>query len=188
MFGGIDAKTMENLAGIVDNYVQHGLTNITLNISSNGGELEPAIAAYEYLKGRPINLTTHNFGNVDSSAVILFAAGTQRLCTPLGRFVIHDPASVIQIPGEMDEAHLNERVATLKQGAETMAKILAEVTGKPTTIVRGWMKDRVVWTAEQALDNKLATSIKDEVKVSTNVASIVGPLTTPNASESEVLR
>lgn len=177
LFGGIDAQTMANLANMVDQYIKSGITDLTLNISSPGGDVGAAISIYEYLKGRPLNITTHNFGTVDSAAVIIFAAGSKRLCSPLGRFVLHEPAVSIGRPVDFSIDQIGEFSARLKQESDAMATVISEITTKPFSVARGWLRDRVVWNAKVAVDNGLAHEVKSEISVTASLSgSIVGPL------------
>lgn len=174
-FGGITAQTMANLATAVDVYINKGLTQITLNISSPGGETAAAISAYQYLKGRPIDLTTHNFGTVDSAAVIVFAAGAQRHCTPLSRFAIHGPSSVVPGASRLSEVDLSEQLSLVKQETNIIATILSESTGKALSTATAWIRDRVVWTAQQALEYNFIHKITSDIQSVNAAASIVGP-------------
>ena len=164
-FGPITAATMSNLMAIIDRFERKGQTDITLNISSTGGDLNAALSAYQYLKGRPINLTTHNFGTVDSAAVVLFCAGSKRLSTPLSRFVIHEPVIAFSQPGNLNETQLNERLLRIRQETDVMATVLSEVTKGSIEAARGWIRNSAVWTARQALDHKLVHEIRTEIQV-----------------------
>jgi ATP-dependent Clp protease, protease subunit len=86
-----------------------------------------ALAAYQYLKGRPITLTTHNFGTTASAAIILFAAGSRRYSTPMGTFVIHE-IMANPIPTQTSPQQLEELTSILNMQTAPMALVLSEAT------------------------------------------------------------
>jgi ATP-dependent Clp protease, protease subunit len=40
------------------------------------------LTAYDYLKGLPIQVTTHNFGSVDSIGVAMYCGGAEVISIP----------------------------------------------------------------------------------------------------------
>ena len=61
----IDA-TVNALMNAVDQKMKQGLKDFIILISSPGGSVVHGLSAYNYLKGLPASITTHNFGSVDS--------------------------------------------------------------------------------------------------------------------------
>ena len=82
----IDA-TINTLMQAVDQKLAAGQRNFIILVSSPGGSVFHGLSAYNYLKGLPADISTHNFGSVDSIGVILYCAGRNRLCVPQARFV-----------------------------------------------------------------------------------------------------
>jgi ATP-dependent protease ClpP protease subunit len=66
---------------------------IKIYISSGGGSLTAAIAFYEWIRIKKIDITTIAVGNVSSAAVILFLAGERRVATACSSFLIHPGGS-----------------------------------------------------------------------------------------------
>jgi ATP-dependent protease ClpP protease subunit len=62
---------------------------IKIYISSGGGSLTAAIAFYEWIRIKEIQMTTIAVGNVSSAAIIIFLAGEKRLATAFSSFLIH---------------------------------------------------------------------------------------------------
>ena len=173
-FADVNSQTIASLIEQVEGNIRAGKTDITLNISSGGGDPMAALAAFQYLRGRPITLTTHNFGQTASAAIILFAAGTKRYSTSLGSFVIHEPMAN-PLPGLATDVQLSEVASILKLETNQMALVLAEVTGKSQETTTGWIKNHSVWDAKEALRNNLIQDIRNDIqsdKVST--AGVVG--------------
>lgn len=85
-------ERVDVLQEIVTGLVGRGVTDITLLISSNGGDVAAAISTYTFLTSAGIRLTTYNVGNVYSAAVVLFLAGERRVVDAATQVVIHPPA------------------------------------------------------------------------------------------------
>jgi ATP-dependent protease ClpP protease subunit len=77
----IDA-TVNALMNTVDQRMKQGIRDFIILISSPGGSVIHGLSTYNYLKGLPANITTHNFGSVDSIGIVLYCAGTRRLSVP----------------------------------------------------------------------------------------------------------
>ncbi len=107
---------------------------------------------------------THNVGQVDSIAGVLFCAGERRLSVPEGRFLIHGVN--ITFPGTdpvRTEKQLESQLAVLKKDRETIASILATRTGKSLDEVAEDMFNEVILTAAEAQDYGFVTEITANV-------------------------
>jgi ATP-dependent protease ClpP protease subunit len=85
----IKPKSIAALIEVTGKARNSGSTKIILNLSSTGGDLASAFAAYYHLRSLGIPLVSHNMGNVESSAVLLFLAADTRLAAPHARFLLH---------------------------------------------------------------------------------------------------
>jgi ATP-dependent protease ClpP protease subunit len=86
---GINPKSIAALIEVTGKARNNCSTKIIFNISSTGGDLHSAFAAYYHLRSLGIPLVSHNMGNVESSAVILYLAADTRLAAPHARFLVH---------------------------------------------------------------------------------------------------
>ncbi len=84
----IDA-TVNALTTAIDQKMKQGVKDFIILISSPGGSVFHGLSAYNYLKGVPASITTHNFGSVDSIGIVLYCAGSTRLSVPQARFLFH---------------------------------------------------------------------------------------------------
>ncbi len=91
---GVTWERMNVLQEVVANVVDRGTTEITLMISSSGGDMAAAISCFEFLTSAGIKLTTYVIGNCYSAAMLLLLAGERRVCDKPGQFIIHPAASV----------------------------------------------------------------------------------------------
>ena len=95
-FAPVIDVTINALMNAVDQKMKQGTTQFILLISSPGGSVIHGLSAYNYLKGLPVTITTHNFGSVDSIGVILFCSGSKRLSVPQARFLLHGVSAGFQ--------------------------------------------------------------------------------------------
>src|SRR4030065_917462 len=84
----IDA-TVNTLMSTVDQRMKQGTKEFIILISSPGGSVIHGLSAYNYLKGLPASITTHNFGSVDSIGIVLYCAGSQRPSVPQEGLLFH---------------------------------------------------------------------------------------------------
>jgi ATP-dependent protease ClpP protease subunit len=143
------------LMNTIDQRMKQGITNFTLLISSPGGSVFHGLSAYNYLKGLPATITTHNFGSVDSIGIVLYCGGSKRLSVPQARFLLHGVS--------LEEKQLEERLKGLRIDMENIAKVIAENTGKSVKDVTDAMLERITLNPEEAKTWGLVHEIKSEL-------------------------
>ncbi len=155
--------TVNALMSAVDQRIKQGVREFILLVSSPGGSVVHGLSAYNYLKGLPVSITTHNFGSVDSIGIVVYCAGSRRLSVPQARFLFHGVN--VQFRGEqnLDEKLLEERLGGLRIDVENIAGVIAASTGKKTEDITGAMIERMVLNPEQAQSWGLVHEIKSEL-------------------------
>jgi ATP-dependent Clp protease, protease subunit len=98
----------------VNQAVVSGYRDITLMLSSEGGQAGPGFAAYNQLQMLPIQLTTYNIGSVSSIAAIIFLAGTRRMAVPDATFLFHSPSVELTQSEEMTRSRLDQYLSQLE--------------------------------------------------------------------------
>ena len=88
-FAPVVDVTINALMSAIDQKTNQGARDFIILISSPGGSVMHGLSAYNYLKGLPATITTHNFGSVDSIGIVLYCAGSRRLSVPQARFLFH---------------------------------------------------------------------------------------------------
>ena len=158
----IDA-TVNALMSAVDQKMKQGIKDFIILISSPGGSVIHGLSAYNYLKGLPVSITTHNFGSVDSIGIVLYCAGSKRLSVPQARFLFHGVN--VQFKGEqnLDEKLLEERLNGLRIDMENIAKVIAANTGKSAKDITNAMFERITLNPEEAQSWGLVHEIKSEL-------------------------
>jgi ATP-dependent protease ClpP protease subunit len=145
----IDA-TVNALMSAIDQKMKQGTKDFMLLISSPGGSVIHGLSAYNYLKGLPASITTHNFGSVDSIGIVLYCAGSKRLSVPQARFLFHGVSAQFRGEQNLDEKLLEERLKGLRIDMENIAKVIAANTGKSAKDVIDAMFERITLNPEEA--------------------------------------
>jgi ATP-dependent Clp protease protease subunit len=135
-FAPVMDATINALMQAVDQKLTAGQRDFTILVSSPGGSVFHGLSAYNYLKGLPADISTHNFGSVDSIGVILYSAGRRRFCVPQARFLLHGVSAGFPQGANLEEKQLEERLKGLKIDIENIARVVAANTGKPCWTVQ----------------------------------------------------
>ena len=161
-FAPVIDVTINALMNAIDQKMKQGISQFIILISSPGGSVFHGLSAYNYLKGLPVTITTHNFGSVDSIGVVLFCGGSNRLSVPQARFLLHG-VSVSFKNERLEEKQLEERLKGLKIDMENIAKVIAANTGKTITDVTDAMLERTTLNPDEAKAWGLVHDIKSEL-------------------------
>ena len=161
-FAPVIDVTINALMDAIDQKMKKGVTEFIILISSPGGSVLHGLSAYNYLKGLPVTITTHNFGSVDSIGVILFCGGSRRLSVPQARFLLHGVSAGFQNE-RLEEKQLGERLKGLKIDLENIAKVIAANTGKTVQDVTDAMLERTTLNPDEAKAWGLVHEVKVEL-------------------------
>ena len=138
-----------------------GTTSITILMSSPGGNVYAGILTYNFLKGVPIEIVTHNINTCDSVSAIIFAAGARRLSVPHGRFLLHGVNAGFPANANLTEIQLEERLTTLRNDSDNIAGVLASATGKEESVIHEDMRAGTTLDPQQAVDYGLVHEIEE---------------------------
>jgi ATP-dependent protease ClpP protease subunit len=158
----IDA-TVNALMNAVDQKMKQGTKEFVILVSSPGGSVIHGLSAYNYLKGLPASIVTHNFGSVDSIGVVMYCAGSKRMSVPQARFLFHGVSAQFRGEQNLEEKLLEERLKGLRIDMENIAKVIAANTGKSTKEVTDAMLDRITLNPDEAQSWGLVHEIKSEL-------------------------
>ena len=158
----IDA-TVKALMNAIDQKMKQGIRDFIILISSPGGSVIHGLSTYNYLKGLPATITTHNFGSVDSIGIVLYCAGSRRLSVPQARFLLHGVNAQFRGNQNLEEKQLEERLKGLRIDIENIAKVIAANTGKSVKDVTNAMLERTTLNPEEAQSWGLVHEIKSQL-------------------------
>ncbi|MBA7605808.1 ATP-dependent Clp protease proteolytic subunit [subsurface metagenome] len=158
----INPQSAQALFNIIQEQLSQGMKKLHLLISSPGGNVDPGIAIYNFLKGLPIQVITYNYGSCDSIAALVFCAGEKRYTVSNSRFLIHGIGLTVQNQ-RFNEAKLRETLDSLKNQREIISKIIAKECEKRIKDVETDMLNGIVLNPQEAIEYGLATEIKDDL-------------------------
>lgn len=87
---GIDTERVKYIMNTCSNIINQLKPKILyFLISCNGGDVDPGIALYNFLKSLPLKVIMHNIGSIDSIANVVFLAGKERYASKHTSFLFH---------------------------------------------------------------------------------------------------
>lgn len=164
-FAGVNDKTINKLMQIVEEKLKEKTDEFVILISSRGGNVSSGVSGYNFLKGIPAEVVTHNFGDTYSIAIVLFCAGTKRYCVPHARFLLHGVGITLSSPTRLNEHSLDEHIKGLKLDRQTITSIIADATEgikKIKDVDEDILKNTVL-NAEESIKYGLAHEIKADL-------------------------
>ena len=146
------------LQEVVTGLIGKGVTDLTLLISSNGGDLAAAISTFNFLTSAGIRLTTCNIGNVYSAGIVLYLAGDRRIADLATQFIIHPP-SQSTAAGTMTAEDLHTRSESLDHDATRMRDLIAARSRMTAAQLDPMLVRPAFISPQQALAYGLATEV-----------------------------
>lgn len=151
------------LMNVIQQKIQQGAEKIVLLISSPGGQVNAGVTLYKFLKRIPVELYTHNYGNVDSIAVAIFCAGKKRFCVKDGKFFIHELFREEPQGKKFIQKDLEGILKSLEEDKNTIIKIVAENCGRKAEEIAKDMEEAKGLDSEAAKEYGLVHEIKEEL-------------------------
>lgn len=132
---------------------------ITIYINSPGGEVISGLAVYDYISMMKAPVKTVCTGTAASMGAILFLAGKKREMLPHTRLMIHDPSYSHNDIGGRKPREIQQELDKLNETRESLARIIAEKTGKSIEEIYEVTASDSFYSAKEAIDFGLATGI-----------------------------
>jgi ATP-dependent Clp protease, protease subunit len=123
----INGTTSQKFIATISQLVTQGATSIELLLSTPGGEVSAGLTIYNFLKSLPIQVNTHNIGNVDSIGNAIFLAGVVRKACKHSTFMFHGVGFFAQNM-HFEEKNLRERLDAILADQKRIGEILQERT------------------------------------------------------------
>ncbi len=159
----INQQTVNNLMSTILAKLNEGVERFIILISSPGGDVASGLTGYNFLKGIPAEVITHNIGSADSIATVLFCAGHKRFCVPNARFLLHDIGFDITAPIRFNENLLDERIKGIRLDRENISRVIADNSEKSFADVEQDILQSKALSSQQAIEYGLAHEIKLEL-------------------------
>lgn len=152
--------TAETLMRAAADYVNQGFRELTILLSTPGGSVMHGIAIYNFLRGLPVTVTTHNTGNVDSIGTVVYLAGSRRYACPQATFMLHGVAFGTNAPAQFFERALKERLASVQRDQERIKAIYGDRTGITPDMAETLFLGESNIAAADAVANGLAHEVR----------------------------
>ena len=155
--GPIDENFVNAIINIVNSFKSMP-DELIISISSGGGSVMHGITAYNYLKSLPCIVHTHNMGEVSSSAILPYLAGSVRSADRIAKFMFH-PVTV-GLNEQMTYPKFQELLSMLEKDINNYAAIVqkeAPVLCSRHDIISVLKHDTLVLTPAEGLELGLLT-------------------------------
>ena len=136
---------------------------ITICITSPGGEVVSGLALYDVIRGMKCPVRTVCIGTAASMGSILFLAGKKRQMLKHSQVMIHDPL-LAGLSGSKRALELEKEAMKLMESRAVLGGILAERTGHTLEEVYEKTKEDCYLTAEEALQFGIATEVVERIQ------------------------
>ena len=128
--GSINDQSVDRFIYEIEN-IKQPINTLTINISSLGSGVTPAIAMYNYLKSKSVKVYTHNLSEVSSAAILIYLAGEKRTAEDVSKFMIH-PITIC-----INESSTYYKVQEILNGVEADIKNYADIVNTETNNLMG---------------------------------------------------
>jgi len=159
----VDGNSVGALLSTVDQKLKQGVKEFTLLLSTPGGTVFHGLSAYNFLRGIPAKVVTHNFGSVDSIGVVIYCAGSERRSVPHARFLLHGVSAGFQQNERLEEKQLEERLKGLQIDLRNIGRVIAAHSGKSDGEVYQAMLDRTTLDPDEARKWGLVQTIQADL-------------------------
>jgi ATP-dependent Clp protease protease subunit len=135
--------------------------DIYLMISSGGGNVFEGLSLAAFIKALPVKVITHNIGQTDSIANVVFAAGSPRYANTSASFMFHG-VSLHYERQDLIESQLEEQYKGVKRLRENIAAAFAAYTGLGIADAEGLMvSGSTILSAAEALGKAVINEVRD---------------------------
>lgn len=159
--GKIDEDNVRIFINEIKNLVEKNpeSTSLTIYISSTGGNVDIAIELFNFLKLLDCRVKTINISCVNSAAVIIFAAGEERLSLPCSSFYVHSITK--NLNGNFTADDLLREAKEMIADTDKIAEILAHTSNKSRAYWKRLMRKGYLLTSQKAKELGLVNEISE---------------------------
>ena len=134
-------------------------TSLTIYISSPGGSVDIAVELFNFLKLLDCKVRTVNTSYVNSAAIIIFAAGKERIILSYSSFYIHSITK--NLNGNFTADDLLREATEMSTNTDKVATILAGISNKHKSYWKRLMKKGYLLTPQKAKEVGLVNDISE---------------------------
>ena len=161
--GPIDEQIAAQMIQQIDVAINsdNGFEFLYLVINTPGGGVNAGITLYNYLRGLPIKIVTHNIGQVDSIGNVIFLAGDERYAAPATSFLFHGVAFGGNGNFSFSLTNLEERLSQVKQDEKRIQTVVSSRSDLGPRKLLGFFKSGRSISPDEALGFKIIAEVRD---------------------------
>ncbi len=161
--GEVTPQSASNFTATLIQLAGHAASKVVIALNSGGGNVVSGIAMYNAMLAMPYEIITHNIGNCDSIANVIFLGGTKRYACAASTFMFHGVGFNGTANIRYEENNLREMLDTILADHARISGILNTRTNGGISVKAGMklFKEQKTRTAQWALDKGLITGIGD---------------------------
>lgn len=152
-------KSAQMLIGSISEAMSLQPDQIHLAISSPGGNVSVAVGLYNMLKALPVEVITHNTGNVDSAANIVYMAGNIRYANQYSSFLFHGIS--INVPNGCSYQKLKELASQVEVDHRRIAQIISSNSGIQESDVEAFFQQGESLSVDRAIKDGIAMESRE---------------------------
>lgn len=159
--GSVNEENVRAFITEIKNLVEKNphAASLTIYISSPGGSVDIAVELFNFLKLLDCKLRTVNISCVNSAAIIIFAAGTERIGLPCASFYVHSVTK--NLSGEFTADDLLREAREISANTDKVATILATASNKNKSYWKRLMRKGCLLTSQKARELGLINDISE---------------------------
>jgi ATP-dependent protease ClpP protease subunit len=161
--GDVNDENVNRLLNTIDQVMKHGTsTEITILISSTGGNTASGLAAYNYIKSLPktITIKTHNVSALSIAGILLYCAGVERSASSVSMFIIQQGYIGVN-SNKVTASYLRETYEWNDSYNETFSQVVALSTNNNVSDVAKIVLNGKTFNPKDAKNWGLVHTIKD---------------------------
>lgn len=155
LIGSIDAEMYEQFSRQLDELVSKSKQPIELEVCSEGGEDNIAFAIYDKMRSCKAKFHVTAYGEVQSAAILIVAAGDIRKAGAQTVFMVHESSA--ELDGETKD--LRREVARLERSEEQFYRLIEKHSSTSYEVWRTMAKQTSYFTSETALSHGLIDKV-----------------------------
>jgi ATP-dependent protease ClpP protease subunit len=153
-------QTTEALIQALSNLAQKNVPEVYLAFATPGGNVMHGMTLYNFLRGAPFKLITHNIGNVDSIGNAVFLAGVERYACKHSTFMFHG-VGFDRPAGRLEEKALREMLDGIGNDQHRIGGIIAERSSIAQEEIEGLFREAQTKNAEFARERGIVHDIRE---------------------------
>ena len=159
--GGVNEENVRAFIKEIKNLIEKNpeSDSLTIYISSQGGNVDIAVELFNFLKLLDCKVTTVNISCVNSAAIIIFAAGAERISLPCSSFYVHSVTKSLN--GNFTAADLLREAKEMNANTDRIATILESASNKNKSYWKRLMRKGCLLTPQKAKELGLVNDVSE---------------------------